>query len=61
MDKQAKNAIAETEAQLQILRVMAAVGSKARAQRILNAAGYLLEAEQCVPGILDQFLKGGKE
>jgi hypothetical protein len=55
----ALRAIAESQAQLKIVQVLAWLDPDTRT-RVLGAVQYLIDADGLIPGTLDMFLKGSK-
>ncbi len=58
-DEQVDSAIAETDTQANVLRVMRSLDAPAR-ERVLRAVGHLMQAEALVPGIFARILEGEK-
>lgn len=48
----------ELEAQLSIVRALKPLSPASQA-RVLKAFGHILEADMLVPGVFDQFVRGG--
>jgi hypothetical protein len=48
----------ESKAQIEILAALRSLGNRQRAQRVMRVARHLCEADEIMPGVLSQFLRG---